>query len=232
MRYYLLLLLITFQVFAEEITDDIYWDTPYYLSKLEESAQKTQCVYHRITKDFKGTWIIPLNLMPFMEGYEEIYQNAIKKYDDRTWLLDRIIPTLNCLWNDVIFFSPLHPHKHYEEYVRLGYTPRNLKFFKIPVEVLKEKRVTVWKWLSEKKYPVNDPIHISIVAYCALNFDRYQEMEDLPDDTKEFYQQCMDPTHPDNYPRYNWFRIPHILCQDPIDTLDPRITIIDWEDPI
>lgn len=210
--------------------DEIYWETPVYLSKLEED--KVQYVYHRRTINFTGDWIFPLNLMPFLDGFSSIYEQAISKYEGREKLMSREIPTLNCLWNDVIFLSPLHPHEHYKEYKRIGFTPKHIEFFKIPIEVLKDKRVTVWKWMSYKKYPVDDPIHESIESYCALDFALYQEMDALPEDTKEFYQSNFDPENPAVYPKYNWYRIPHILCQDPIDLLDKRITIINWEDTI
>jgi len=65
-----------------------------------------------------------------MDGFTEIYQQAISKYEGREELLKLVIPTLNCLWNDVVFLSPLHPHKHYEAYSKIGFTPRNLQFFK------------------------------------------------------------------------------------------------------
>jgi len=40
-----------------------------------------------------------------------IYEKAAKKYEGREDLLKRIIPKLNCYWNDVLFFSPIHPQK-------------------------------------------------------------------------------------------------------------------------
>ncbi len=217
---------------AVEETDDIYWERPEYIEILEKTASKVQYVYHRRTNDFKGDWIVSLNMMPGMEGFSKIHELAIAKYQGREHLLSKVIPTLNCLWNDVVFLSPLHPHKHYQEYTRIGFTPKSVQYFKIPIEVLAEKRVTVWKWLSYKKYPSNDPIHESIDSYCAFDFSRYQELDELPQDTKEFYEQHFDPENPALYPKYNWYRIPHILCQDPIDITDERITIINWADEI
>lgn len=217
-----------------EETDDIYWETPQYLSRLEakKTAEKVQYVYHLRTNNFTGDFILPLNVMPFIDGFSEIHKRAISKYQGRERFLTRIIPTLNCLWNDVIFFSPVHPHKHYEEYTRLGFTPIHLQFYKIPIDVLKDKRVTVWKWLSHRKYPPHDPIHEAIDSYCAIDFSHFQEMDDLPNDTKEVYLESFDPAHPEIYPQFNWYRIPHVLCQDPIDLLDDRITLINWEDSI
>lgn len=244
MKYFLVVALIFSSSFvinksealtSNDETDEIYWETPQYLSKLQaiKSAGKTQYVYHWRENNFKGNWIIPLNMMPNMEGYSEIYNNAIAKYKGREELLKRVIPTLRCLWNDVIFLSPLHPHKQYKEYKKIGFASRHLQFFKIPIEILEEgKRVTVWKWLSYKKYPPTDPIHEAIDSYCGIDFSHYQELDDLPHDTKEFYMMSFNPMNPAAFPRYTFYRIPHILCQDPINILDERITIIDWADEI
>lgn len=219
---------------SNQDSDEIYWERPEYLAKLDavKTAGKVQYVYHRQLKGFIGNYIVPLNLMPQLDGFSELHKLAISKYEGREKLLSRVIPTLNCLWNDVIFLSPVHPHKHYEEYIKDGFTPKQVFFYKIPIEVLEEKRVTVWKWLSNKKYPEGDPIHNSLESYCDLDFDKYQEMDDLPNDTKEFYSLSFDSADPSKYPRFNWYRIPHILCQDPIDVSDDRITLIDWKDPI
>jgi len=81
-------------------------------------------------------------------------------------------------------------------------------------------------------YPSDDPIHDTIESYFAVDFTKYQELDRLPRDTEEFYQLSFDPANPKIYPAYYFYRIPHILCQDPIDLLDERITIINWEDSI
>ncbi len=208
-------------------SNEIYWELPPYSQR---EVPKQRYVYHLRRANFQGNLILPLNRMREMEGFETVYQVAVSKYEGREWLLERMIPSLNCLWNDVIFLSPVHPNKHYKEYQKLGYIHVNPQFFKIPVEVLEEKRVSIWKWLSHKKYSWTDPIHDTLESYCEFDFGRYQEMDDLPDTTKKFYAEAYDPDHPDRYPKFGWFEVPHILCQDPIDITDPRITIINFED--
>lgn len=217
----------------EHPEEEIYWDTPPYLSRLDsQEIAKTRYVYHRRLGDFIGNLIIPLNQMPTVEGFAKIYRKCLLNYEGREELLKVIIPTLNCFWNDVIFLSPVHPHKHYEEFQKIGFVFPKRQFYKIPIDILKNKRLTVWKWLSYKKYPKGDPIHRAIDSYCSFDFLHYQEMQELPDDTKEFYRDNFSPDHPEILPNRFWYRIPHILCQDPIDISDERITLIDWEDPI
>ncbi len=216
-------------LFSFEETDDIYWETAPY--KLKPIPPK-RYVYHLYRKNFIGHWIVPMNKMPEMEGFSEIYRQCVSRYHGREETLQWVILPFNCLWNDVIFLSPLHPHHHYEEYRKIGFSLPKVLFYKIPIEILEDKRVTVWKWLSYKKYSKSDPIHRSMESYCALDFSHYQELADLPEDAKEYYQICFDPEHPNISPKYGWYRVPHILCLDPIDISDERITLIDWSDPI
>jgi hypothetical protein len=237
MKHILLLTTVAVALIAADEGDEIYWETPLYLSRLQTNkpANRVQYVYHWRQANFTGNWLIPLNRMRETPEFAEIYERAALNYKGRESLCMHVIPTLNCLWNDVIFLSPLHPHKHYAEYQKIGFSPKNLQFFKIPIEVLEEKRVTVFKWPRYEKYPKHHQIPTldeMSQAYCAIDFSHYQEMDELPGDTKDFYAHVFDANNPEKYPRFNWYRIPHILCQDPIDVSDPRITLIRWEDPI
>lgn len=207
--------------------NEIYWEVPPYSLR---AVPKQRYVYHRRVSNFQGDWIVPLNRMRETEGFEAMYQKFVSKYEGREWVMERVIPSLHCLWNDAIFLSPLHPGKHEREYRRLGYTclPTHVQTFKIPIECLKGKRLSVWKWFSHTKYPRTDPIHDTLESYCDFDVDLYQEMDDLPQTTKEYYAKCFDPEHPNRLPQYHWFEIPHILCLDPIDISDPRITLVDF----
>jgi hypothetical protein len=216
-------------------SDEIYWETPQYLSRLQAMKSVSRYVYHWKPSKFIGHWIIPLNRMREFEGFSEIYEQAMLKYVGRVDLCMQVIPILNCLWNDVIFLSPIHPHKHFEEYLKIGFSPKKRQFFKIPIEILEEKRVAVWKWPHYNKYPKYSQFSTyeeMRQEYCPIVFSHYQEMDELPEDTKQFYAHEFDAMNPDKYPRFKWYRIPHILCQDPIDVSDPRITVIDWDAPI
>lgn len=216
-------------------TNTVYWNTERYLSQLDakKASSTGQYVYHLRRSNFVGGWIVPLNQMKEMKGFSEIYKQGIARYQGRERLLEYVIPTLNCLWNDVVFLSPLHPHYHYKAYQKIGFRPKSLQFFKIPIEVLQGKRVTVWDWPHYSHYPIYRQIPTfpeMNLSYFDLDFSRYQEMDEIPSDTSDYYQHEFNPEHPEIYPKLNWYRITHILCQDPIDLSDERITIINWED--
>ncbi|MCJ8279910.1 MAG: hypothetical protein MJK14_08310 [Rivularia sp. ALOHA_DT_140] len=54
----------------------------------------------------------------------EIYSAQIQKYLGREALMQRRIPILNCLWNDVLHFSTVHPNQ-----IRNAFINLNLKWY-------------------------------------------------------------------------------------------------------
>jgi hypothetical protein len=191
---------------------------------LVKTAAKTQYVYHRREPDFQGNFIIPLNQMKKMENFSEIFKAQDAKYRGREQLKDVVIPSLKCLWNDVIFLSPIHPKKQKDQYLEIGFAPYSRKFFQIPIEVLKEKRMAIWKF---PVMPVGSPEAYTTSHFAPFKTNSYQEMEDVPAATVKFYQDHFKPENPESYPPFHWAFIPHILCQDPIDITDKRITVIE-----
>ena len=66
-------------------------------------------IYHKVPADMSGNILYPLNVMEKINP--EIYEKAVKKYEGREYLMREVIPWLNCLWNDVLHFSIVHPTK-------------------------------------------------------------------------------------------------------------------------
>lgn len=63
-------------------------------------------VYHMVPKEMKRELLISLNEIKLL--HPELYETYSKKYfnhPERASLLLKSIPKLNCLWNDVIFFT-------------------------------------------------------------------------------------------------------------------------------
>ncbi len=78
-------------------------------------------VYHMVPEELKGEYLIPLNELKRV--YPNLYREYIQKYKDHTQrenLLTRKIPKLECLWNDVVHFLPLHPYEIYKVLLEIG----------------------------------------------------------------------------------------------------------------
>ncbi len=66
-------------------------------------------VYHRKPPDMQGQVLYPLNVLQNISVQHYDKQRA--KYVGRETLMTQPIPPLNCIWNDVIHLSPVHPAK-------------------------------------------------------------------------------------------------------------------------
>ena len=66
-------------------------------------------LYHMVPEDMKGKILMPLN--EIRNKYPKIYEEEIRKYKGREVLLSKNVPILNCLWNDVLFLTAVHPLK-------------------------------------------------------------------------------------------------------------------------
>ena len=66
-------------------------------------------VYHMMPRDFTGNTLYPLNQLKI--HLPDIYTAQARKYVGREVLMQRRVTLLDCLWNDVLHFSPLHPSK-------------------------------------------------------------------------------------------------------------------------
>lgn len=56
--------------------------------------------YHGVPDELKGTQLIPLNNM--LAVNPDLQARYLEKYKGREEILERRIPLLDCLWNDVV----------------------------------------------------------------------------------------------------------------------------------
>ena len=90
-------------------------------------------VYHAKQPDFFGPRLFPLTTLK--EKQPEIYSRVVKKYEGREWLMKLVIPPLNCLWNDVLHMSLMHPALIYRILSEMGFEHHRYQreWFEIPV---------------------------------------------------------------------------------------------------
>ncbi len=161
-----------------------------------------------------GTILYPLNVLK--KTHPEIYNEHVKKYEGREKLLSTEIPTLKCLWNDVIHFTAIHPQvlKDNLAQANIAYDP--MSWFKIPISLIKGKKSTAFTYHRNqnliptfKKYEVFDP-------------NRMEVYRAVPAETIEYYKQKKaEDTKP-----LLFHLIPHILYTGSIDTKNLEIITI------
>ncbi len=166
---------------------------------------KKEFLYHKVPKNMQGTTLYPLNELK--KQHPDVYNEQVKKYEGREALLESKIPTLSCLWNDVLHFTAVHPKIVKDAMSQLGqkYTG---KFFQIDPHSLEPENTTVylyeppqtWQPLEKSDFVSYDPEKVS--GYSIFRKETIEDYKKRIADGKK--------------PMVNVF-VPHILYRGAID---------------
>ena len=161
-----------------------------------------------------GTELVPLNQMT--DDMSGIKTKNLKKYEGREEILERQVPLLNCAWNDVLQFTPVHPQKVFELQVEMGLIPKvhDAKFFEIPIESFDLDKTAVFF----KTAPGEE--NVTVQWLKDVDFDTLTE---IPEATINYYKSLIGSGE---LP-FNYQYIPHILFKGSLDVSNlKRITTI------
>ncbi|MVN85533.1 hypothetical protein GO986_02000 [Deinococcus sp. HMF7620] len=98
-------------------------------------------LYHRAVRDVRGDRLWPLNRL--RDLHPEVYAREVAKYAGREALLTERVERLNCLWNDVLFFSPVHPGPLLDAVRSMGRAVPPVRFWSLPASALDPARACV-----------------------------------------------------------------------------------------
>lgn len=98
-------------------------------------------VYHRVPDHLTGEVLYPLNELARFGP--ELAQTHRAKYLGREWLMQSRIPPLDCFWNDVLMFSPVHPARLLAVLRASGRTVRPQRWFEVDAALLAPSRTVL-----------------------------------------------------------------------------------------
>ncbi|MGG2028047.1 group-specific protein [Gottfriedia sp. S16(2024)] len=167
---------------------------------------------------------MPLNKIKFLDS--ELYKHYAKKYYDhpeRPKLLEKEIPKLNCLWNDVIHFLPIHPHLVYNALRSVSVKVKtDLMFYKIPTTNLVNNLNVVY--LYRKENYIGPAAKINSEDVHFIDIEEYEEITALPIDTRNYYEEENKKGN-----KFGMFPfIPHILSLGEVSVLEAEV--INWSE--
>ncbi|MFJ7667392.1 group-specific protein [Lysinibacillus sp. NPDC097195] len=182
-------------------------------------------IYHMVPQEMIGNMLIPLNSLK--QAYPHLYEKYSMKYynhPERANLLKRQVPKLNCLWNDVLHFLPIHPYSIYETITSLGIEPKaNLQFYKIPIQNLKFNYNAMYLYSKENYRGPSEEINQDEIR--IIDIDDYKEITELPLATIEYYR-----TEKEQGSDFGLFPfIPHLLSHGEVAI--QGVEIIQWNKP-
>ena len=168
--------------------------------------------YHGVPEELKGTQLIPLNRM--MEVDPVLREKYLEKYKGREEILERKIPLLDCLWNDVVQLLPLLPRKLFELQQELGLITElpNYRYFRIDPSGLNPDKTVVFF----KTAPGDQHVTVKWLRDVDLT-----EIQDIPPATRDYYESMVGTGEP----VFNYQFVPHIIYRGSIDV--DTATIID-----
>lgn len=166
-------------------------------------------VYHFKRPSMRGEKLYPLNRLK--EIYPETFDNHASKYKGREVLMERQLPLLNCLWNDVLHLSPIHPQiilDTWEEH-GLKLEPREFPVYKIPLDQLSEEKLIYF----DPHVGQYGNFEFTDEQVRPFNLDEYQEQEQVSHQQIEIWKKDRTEGR-----QMFWFsHTTHVLYQGEID---------------
>lgn len=164
-------------------------------------------LYHSKPKDLQGSVLYPLNVL--REKYPEVYKKQASKYAGREHITQQQIPTLDCLWNDALHFSAVHPREIKEALIQAGRDPNfTMEYYQVDPTLLDPKNTTVYLYAH-----VDLEDKMSNENFAAYNPEELNHFSLMPQSTKDYYKEMVDKgERPLLY-----HRIPHILYKGNLD---------------
>jgi hypothetical protein len=142
-------------------------------------------LYHKVPLHMKGNILFPLNDLKDID--EESYLFQEKKYEGRKGIMKREIPFLNCLWNDVLHFSPIHPALLKKELENRGLVIKEFQYFQIDPEILDPEHTIIYLCQREVVDNIINPNDIMVYKPSLVG-----EYSQVPDRLKKYYQEKIE----------------------------------------
>lgn len=173
-------------------------------------------VYHLMPRQMQGDQLLPLNQLK--ADYPSLYAQHMQKYEGREGITARKIPLLDCLWNDVLFFCPVHPEAIKRGFLEVGKTWRPKPWAQVDV------RAAGFNSTNAVMY---DPDSGREMGDLTLSPDRFQPfvpdalsvIHELPAESLAYYRECVAQ----GKEIFAWRGLPHVLFRGAVALDDVNV---------
>jgi hypothetical protein len=129
---------------------------------------------------------MPLNKLKL--AHPDLYIQYSEKYKDREFVMQRKIPILNCLWNDVIQFSPVEPDKIKSALLSVGFYWHPKSWYKFDTNILGLSPDNAAIWDFPVGHEAEDELQIRDMR--AFTPEAMHNLTELPEAALAVYQQA------------------------------------------
>jgi hypothetical protein len=182
---------------------------------LNRGEKMKKYVYHAVPANLKGTIIRPLNQLREVDN--ELYQIHREKYRGRELLLDVRLPYLDCLWNDVLHCTPIHPAVIKQALIDAGRTDSFMfRFYEIDIQTLDQSKMVLFHAGLNVSFE-DIPNHVKLLDPEALD-----KFKTIPETVRQYYAELIATKV--KRPKLH-AGLPHVLYKGVLDTT--KLSIIE-----
>jgi hypothetical protein len=182
------------------------FENRFFLVEVSMRDKEKRFAYHLVPPNLRGAVLYPLNQLKLI--YPDIAAAHMTKYQGRLYLLEKPIPPLDCLWNDVLMLSPVHPTAIKAAMEEVGHFRLARKWFEIDAARFRRDNTAIF-------LPGTHPLEERILPFEPHCLAQYTQ---VPEAQKQFYRQ-VEP----GKPVLLFGGIPHILYKGSIDVTDVHV---------
>ena len=172
-----------------------------------------QVLFHTVPNSMVGTVLHPLNELADIDP--ETWRREREKYAGREQVLEKRVPPLNCLWNDVLHLSVVHPADIIAALDDIGLEPLRRRFFEIDPFDLEVDRTVVF---VNRRVTAADDLDGS--QWLPFRPDALTELSTFNEASRRYYREC---ARGGSRPLL-WGHLPHVLYRGSLDIRTLRIT--------
>jgi hypothetical protein len=171
-----------------------------------------QVLFHTVPNKMVGTVLYPLNDLEAIDP--ETWRQERKKYAGREQVLEMCVAPLNCLWNDVLHLSAVHPADIIAALADVGLEPLRRRFFEIDPLDLDSNRTVVF--INRRGGVAEAPDESQWMPFQP---DTLTELSTFNEASRRYYRECAQAGRRPLL----WGYLPHVLHRGPLDTRALRI---------
>lgn len=179
------------------------------------------CVYHIKQPGFRGEKLYPLSKLKGV--HPDIHARYLKKYEGREWMNAVVIEYFNCLWNDVLHFSLMHPSLIYKTLTDLGFEHHKVQreWFEVPLHAIPAASACLFRNEDDddddgrvRSLPVKD--------FEPVDAARVVQLSVMPERNLRYYKRCSEK----KTPPLLWGYAPHLLYKGELEVKE--LKVLDW----
>ena len=163
-------------------------------------------LYHWVPKNMTGHVLYPLNVLK--EKYPEAYEEHKSKYKGREEVMALVIPRINCLWNDVLHLSAIHPKMVKEAVAEAGWrSDYVMRCYQIDPHILDPEKAVVFLYTTPEPDMAKED---DFVEFNPGEMDKYSS---LPQETTAHYKE----SYKNKKKPLTFHRAPHIFYKGSVN---------------